>query len=185
MNFKTIAVIGALTLLIVSMSGCTSQSPTTGGQTSQVLKYAEAWKSVIEKNNTDKNVTLTFKTVANGTDAVRMTVTSVNKTKTSSYANGTTTTMSLNIKEFANKDDAKKFFDDVTFGYTAMTNSTLKAGVTESGDNPYVIAIGREPTMVDASWKIDSFTFVTMGASLAIQQDEFVTYGTISMISGN
>jgi hypothetical protein len=190
MQLKPIAVIAVLLVVVASLSvsGCTTstkQNSTTGGQTSQVMKYAEAVNETFNKNSTGKNVTVTTKIVANGTDAVRMTVTLVNKTKDpkSLSANGSTTTEAFNIKQFANKGDAKKFYDDISFGYAA--NSEFQKNVSKQGDNPYFVAMGREPTSTQASWKIDSFSFVSLSASVAIQQDEFVTYGTMSVMPGS
>ena len=184
MRTKSVLITAILVLLVVAMSGCTSSvsNVSVTAQTSQAQKYAQAFVDEAKKLNTDPNVTLTSKIVENGSDAIQLTATSVNATKTAFYANGSTTTIALNIKQFASKADAEKFYNTISFGYTSNNNMTNN--VTKLNDNPYFAATGKNPTETQASWKLDSFNFVTMSSSLAVQQDEFVMWGTVSVMSG-
>src|SRR5450759_1710910 len=137
MKIKLVLVTAILVLFAAAMSGCTSSVPNLSApeQTSQVQKYAQAFVDQSTKQNTDRNVTLTSKIVENGTNAVRLTVTSVNKTKSAFYSNGSTTTESFNVILFASKADSEKFYNDISFGYTL--NNEMKNNMTKANDNPY------------------------------------------------
>ena len=175
-KLKTILILSVLAIVGVGMAGCTSfQSNTTtnsAAQTSQVHAYADAYNSATEKSNPNAQTTVNI--VDNGTNAVRVSSTIVNHS-----TNGTnmTSTEALNIKQFDNKDDATAFFNNVSFGYV-RNDSTAPSSNTK--DDPYFIAMGHTPTIIRGAVKIDSLTFVSASMSIAIQEDEFVTYGTIS-----
>jgi len=188
MQLKSITVIIVLLLVVASLSvaGCTVGLPGTSSPTptSQVKQYADAWHSNIQ-DKLGPNETLTvWKEKENGSDTVRLQWTVVNSTTSGFYSNGTTTTYSVNVKQFANIDDATAFYDDTSFGYAPST--TINATLIKPEDNIYQQVTGKNVTVLNGAWKLDSFAFVTMQASFVIQQNEFVVWGTASvMLNGS
>ena len=184
MQFKPITAIIVLFLVVASLSvaGCTVGLPGTSSPTptSQVKQYADAWHSNIQ-DKLGPNETLTvWKEKENGSDTVRLQWTVVNSTTSGFYSNGTTTTYSVNVKQFANIDDAKAFYDDTSFGYAPST--TVNATLIKPEDNIYQQVTGKNVTVLNGAWKLDSFALVTMQASFVIQQNEFVVWGTASVM---
>jgi hypothetical protein len=154
------------------MSNTTLSSSTP---TSQVKQYADAWHKSI-KDGLGPNETLTvWKEKENGSETIRLQWTVVNSTTSGFYSNGSTTTYSVNVKQFANVDDATAFYDDTSFGYAPST--TVNATLIKPEDNIYQQVTGKNVTVLNGAWKLDSFSFVTM-ASFVIQQNEFVVWGT-------
>jgi len=177
----------AITVLVLvaslSMAGCTNtQNNTASGQTSQVNAYADAFhKSVVADLGPNDTITSWVQN-QNGTDAMRLQWTDVNSTHNTSnilYPNGTTTTYSVNVKQFASKDDATSFYDNVSFGYTTSSNVSLPI---KPQDNIYEQVMGHNSTTNNGAWKLESFNFINAQVSFIVQQDEFVTYGSISVM---
>jgi hypothetical protein len=128
---KKITAIIVLLLVVVSLSvaGCTTNPSNTLSPTPalQVTQYADAWHKSIQ-DGLGPNETLTvWKEKENGSDTVRLQWTVVNSTTSGLTTNGTTTSYSINVKQFANIDDATAFYDDTSFGYAPSTtiNATL------------------------------------------------------------
>ena len=177
---KPITVIAVLLLVVASLSvaGCTVGLPGTSSPTptSQVKQYADAWHKSIQ-DGLGPNETLTvWKEKENGSDTVRLQWIVVNSTTSGFYSNGTTTTYSVNVKQFANTDDATAFYDDTSFGYVPST--TVNATLIKPEDNIYQQVTGKNVTVLNGAWKLDSFALVTTQASFVVQQDEFVVWGT-------
>ena len=174
---KPLTLIICLTIiaaLVIGTCGCTN--PTTQSQTSQVEIYGKNFLDNA-KAKLGPNETLTSSTlVKNGTDAVRLSYTTVNKTASVFTPNGTTATYNYNIKQFSNKDGATKFYNQSSFGYTPYNTSTAPK------DPTYRQTTGRDATINNVALRIDSFAFVTSKVSYIMQQDEFVTWGTASVM---
>lgn len=181
-RLKMASMVALLVGLVVGVSGCTStQNPLTGGQTSNKAKaYADAWMNYSESHQ-GPNETTTFKVIENGTDSVRISGTTTNTTPSGFWANGTTTTSALNVKYFSNKDEATKFYDNVSFGYTASSAKEL-SNLTTPDNNIYKQVTGHDATINSGAWKLINFSFVSLSASVAVQQDEFVIWGDISVM---
>jgi hypothetical protein len=183
MQLKPITAIIVLFLVVASLStaGCMSNtSSPSSTPTSQVKQYADAWHKSIQ-DGLGPNETLTvWKEKENGSDTVRLQWTVVNSTTSGFDSNGTTTTYSVNVKQFANTDDATAFYDDTSFGYAPST--TVNATLIKPEDNIYQQVTGKNVTVLNGAWKLDSFTFVTMRASFVVQQNEFVVWGAASVM---
>jgi len=74
------------------------------------------------------------------------------------------------------KDGATKFYNQSSFGYTPYNTSTAPK------DPTYRQTTGRDATINNVALRIDSFAFVTSKVSYIMQQDEFVTWGTASVM---
>lgn len=181
---KLFSFIVVASLLIVGVCGCTNPVQTTqntASSTNKALDYANAQLNITKKN-LEKNQTLvSSKVIANGSDGARLTYTIEDKSNSGLTANGTSTTASISIKQYSSKDDATKAFDDVSFGYTPGKASDI-ANMTKPTNNTYLKAFGHNATINNAAFKLDSFTFVSMSASVAEQQDEIVWSGTVSVM---
>ncbi|MGZ4943444.1 MAG: hypothetical protein ACXVIG_03615 [Halobacteriota archaeon] len=177
---KTVVTLSILVALAVAVSGCTVQNPiSTPTPTNKAVDYANAF---VNNTRTDpgKNMTVVdAKVIANGTDGARITMTEKNSTKTA-FANGSTTTSALNIKQFASTADATTFYDNISFGYTTE-NQTQQTPIKTT--SPYKQVMGHDPTVHAYSYKFDSLSFISAQASLAAQTDEFVLWGTISVVN--
>jgi len=172
---KIALVLSILVILSVGIAGCTSNSTNNGAQISQAHAYADAYvnstKEIIPNAQYEVNI------VDNGTDAVRLSMTIMNNT--TNGGSSTTSTEALNVKQFATKDDATAFFNNVSFGY--MANDSLASA--KPGTDAYFITTGHNATTQRGAMQINSLTLVTTSVSVAIQQNEFVIYGTVSTMS--
>ena len=187
MKLKSITVIVVLLLVVASLlvAGCTNPIQQAAPQ-NKAVDYANAFVAATKKNNTDPNVTFTsVKVSENGTDQARISVTSVNTTKNKSslWSNGSTTTYALNVKKFDTTDAASKFYDDQSFGYST-TNSTNVTTFTSPDTNIYAQVMGHNSTLNQGAYKIGSFNFISVSASLVLQQSEFVMWGDASIMAG-
>jgi len=184
MQFKPITAIVVLLIVVASLlvAGCINNSSNTPSTSpaSQVKQYADAWHESIQ-NGLGPNETLTtWKERENGTDAIRLQWTVVNSTSSGLTTNGTTTSYSVNVKQFTSSASATDFYDDVSFGYVPATS--VNATSIKPEDNIYKQVTGNNVTVVNGAWKLDSFTFVSMQAGFAVQQNEFVLWGTASVM---
>jgi hypothetical protein len=181
---KLFSLIVVVSLLIVGVCGCTNPVQTVQNAvtpTNKALDYANAQLN-LTKQDLKKNQTLvSSKVIANGSDGARLTYTVEDKTPNGFWANGTSTTASVSIKQYSSKDDATKAFDDVSFGYTPGKASDI-ANITKPTNNTYLKAFGHNATINNEAVKIDNFSFVSMSASVVEQQDEIVWSETISVM---
>jgi hypothetical protein len=167
-----------LAMLVIGICGClTPNAPTTEAPTpqpSQVKAYADAYinsiKSVLGPNET----VFASRVDENGSNAVRVSVTTLNTSKQFSRY-GTTQTYALNIQQFPSKEEATAFYNNVTFGYTIGRGNWATSHL-----NVYTSIMGHNSTINNSSYKIDHVSSVSALANSASQQDEFVVWGTIS-----
>jgi len=185
-TLKMVLMLGVLAVLIVSVAGCTSNvannatsSNTPGTNTPMAVTYANNYlthlKSTLEPNNTIPSSNV----VQNGSDAAQLTFTLKNTTPNSIWANGTATTMAFNIKQFPSVDAATAFYNSQSFGYTIMTNDSLKGTGVPQGV-VYAQTMGHNATLIHGATKIGSISFLQVTGSTIVQQDEFVVWGDIS-----
>jgi hypothetical protein len=189
MEKKLLAIIMLVMVGLLSIAGCTSSSNTTTAtptatpsqsstsstaapavtQVSQAHAYAQAYQTATEKNK-GPNDSLTFSIVDNGNDTAILTITDVNTTPNALFSNGMTMTETFNIKQFASTSEATTFFNSATSGYTRNDSA---------GIDPYRALTGHTATINAAAVKLNSISG-TVNMSFALQQDNFVTYGTIT-----
>jgi uncharacterized lipoprotein YehR (DUF1307 family) len=167
MEKKLLAIIVLVTVVSLSIAGCTSSTnnntTTTTQQQSQAVAYANAFGSHVVNNN--PNDTTNYNAVANGTDAAQLTITLVNATSTTTYA--------LNVQQFSTTADATTFYNSSSFGYNPLVGAITTT--------PYTQVIGHTPTVNRASTQPQN----NLGEPLNIvmQADEFVVYGTLTITS--
>ena len=145
MKLKPITAIIVLSLVVASLlvAGCTNpiqQVQNAVTPQNKAVDYANAFVNYTKNNNTDLNVTFTsVKVSENGTDQARISITSVNTTKNTSslWSNGSTTTYALNVKKFDSTDAATKFYDDQSFGYSAISSANLTTSFANPNANIY------------------------------------------------
>jgi len=181
MQLKPITAIVVLLLVLPSLSvaGCTVSNPLTG-QVPQVQQYADAFhKNQQDQLGPNENITV-WKQNENGSNAMRLQWTVVNSTTSGFYQNGTTASYSVNVKQFASTGEATKFYDNVSFGYSSSAD--VNATSIKPEGNIYKQVTGKDVTVANAAFKIDSFTFVTAQMSLIFQQNEFVVWGTVTVM---
>jgi hypothetical protein len=183
-TMKTAVALGVLAILLVSIAGCTSTTnQLTSGQALQVRDYADAFHKRIEAHLGPKETITTWNDTSNGTNAMRLQWTVDNSTQNTSNLfgqNGTTTSYSVNIQQFSSKEEATTFYNDVRVGYTTVSNASTPI---KPEDNIYKQVTGRDPSVTNAAWKLDSVTPVTAQFSFIVQQDEFVTWGSASVLT--
>jgi hypothetical protein len=186
---KLIAAIIVLSLVVASLlvAGCTTSTQnttntTTSGQTSQVKAFSEALLNNVKKNLGPNETMVSSKIVENGTDSMRVTYTVANTTPQGLInPNGTTATLTVNVKQFPTKENAAKFYDNVSFGYTVLNKNELGTSPLQPGIvDPYKEAMGRSATITNSSYKTESLSFVMGQGSIALQADEFVIWGQMS-----
>jgi hypothetical protein len=86
----------------------------------------------------------------------------------------------FNIKQFSSKEEATTFYSDARVGYTTVSNASTPI---KPEDNIYKQVTGCDPSGTNAAWKLDSVTPVTAQFSFIVQQDEFVTWGSASVLT--
>jgi hypothetical protein len=181
---KTAVALGVLAILLVSIAGCTSTTnQLTSGQALQVRDYADAFHNRVEAHLGPKETITTRNDTSNGTNAMRLQWTVDNSTRNTSNLfgqNGTTTSYSVNIQQFSSKEEATTFYNDVRVGYTTVSNASTPI---KPEDNIYKQVTGHDPSVTNAAWKLDSVTPVTVQFSFIVQQDEFVTWGSASVLT--
>ena len=193
MQLKPITAIIVLSLVVASLlvTGCTNpiqQVQNAVTPQNKAVDYANAFVNYTKNNNTDSNVTFTsVKVSENGTDQARISITSVNTTKNTSslWSNGSTTTYALNVKKFDSTDAATKFYDDQSFGYSAISSANLTTSFANPNANIYAQVMGHDSTLNQGAIKIGNFNFISISASFIIQQSEFVTWGDVSVMAGS
>ena len=163
--------------MIIGTCGCTSPatsspSPSASStqQTPTAQDYAQNYLNVtmpsLGVNETLENP----KVIENGTDTALLSYAITNKTSQPIlYTNGFTTTYGFNVKRFSSVDEATKFYEQTSLGYTPY-QPTLNASI-------YKATTGNNPTINNESRRLNSIT----QASVATQQDEFVTWGIASV----
>lgn len=186
---KPITAIIVLLLVVVSLlvSGCTTSTQnttntTTSSQTSQVKAFSEALLNNVKKNLGPNETMVSSKIVENGTDSMRVTYTVANATPQGLInPNGTTSTLNVNIKQVPTKEDAAKFYDNVSFGYTVLNENELGTSPLQPGIvDPYKEAMGNIATITNSSYKTENLSFVMGQGSIALQANEFVIWGQMS-----
>jgi hypothetical protein len=158
LNTKAILILGVLAVLFVSVAGCTSPSSTS--TTNNAQAYAKAFATDIGENSTVIQTTI----VANGSDGAQLTLILAH--------NGTTNTCAFNIQQFSSVASATAFYNSQSFGYAQVSNGkgTLYPSV-------YSSVMGHNATINKAAATFSSSTNI----SYVFQQDEFVTWGTVSL----
>jgi hypothetical protein len=179
MKFLTLCV---LVGVVVGMCGCTSPqvSNPLAPPTNRALDYGNALVKET-KDNLKANQTITSsKVVENGSNGARASITIEDASK-SGFWNGTTTTESVSITAYGSTIDAKKAFDDASFGFTPGKPSDI-ANMTKPGNDTYKVAFGHSATVNNQAVKLNNLSFVSMSASLVAQQDEIVWVASVSMM---
>jgi archaellin len=169
----------------VFVAGCASiQNPTSGGQTSKVKAFSDALVNTVKSNLGPNETMVSSKVVENGTDATRVTFIVQNTTPQGQVnPNGTTATLSADVKQFPTKEDATSFYDNVSFGHTNLNKN--ESGMTPLQPKivePYEETMGHAPTIVNGSYKADNLSLANGQGSIALQGDEFVIWGQISWV---
>jgi CTP-dependent riboflavin kinase len=179
---KMVLILGILAVLIVSVAGCTSStqnassgstsSAATAQQTPTARDYAQNYLNATIAS-LGKNETLTnAKIIGNETDTAQLSYAITNTTSQPViYTTGFTTTYGLNVTRFPSVEAATQFYEQTSLGYTPY-QPTLNASV-------YKTTTGHNPTINNESRRLNSIT----QASIATQQDEFVTWGIASVTS--
>jgi hypothetical protein len=126
----------------------------------QAHAYAQAYEKVVD-NDKGSGATQTYNIVDNSNDAA-LTIVDVNGT--------TTTTYTLTVRRFASTSAATTFFNSVAPGPSGT-------GLTGTLD-PYLELTGHPATVNTVSHNTSSNG---MNNGYALQQDNFVTYGTINI----
>lgn len=87
-----------------------------------------------------------------------------------------------NITQFSSTDDAAKFYNEQSVGFTQNDANVSVPGPTDMV-SPYKTLMGHDPVVKHIAAKINSLSFVplSVGASLIVQTDEFVTWGTFTV----
>ena len=181
-TLKMVLMLGVLAVLIVSVAGCTSSTNTssspsassaaTAQQTPTAQDYAQNYLNVTMSSLGVNETLANPKVTENGTDTAMLSYAITNKTSQPIiYTNGFTTTYGLNVKRFSSVDEATKFYEQTSLGYTPY-QPPLNASV-------YKATTGNNPTINNESRRLNSIT----QASIATQQDEFVTWGIASVTS--
>jgi len=158
-TLKMVLMLGTIAVLLVSVAGCTSPNSTSATNNAQA--YAKAFATNFGENQTVKQTTI----VANGTDGAQVTLLTTN--------NGSSSTSAFNIRQFSSVADATAFYNAQSFGYVQVgsnANGTLDPNV-------YSSVTGHNPTTNTGAVKLSG----GLGSvPMIFQQDEFVTWGTVS-----
>jgi uncharacterized protein YceK len=178
-QFKPITAIILISLVVASLlvSGCTTSNTSTTNQTTSASTatardYAQNYLNVTISSLSKNETLANQKIVDNGTDTVMLSYAITNKTSQPIiYTNGFTTTFGLNVKLFSSVNEATKFYEQTSLGFTPY-QPTLNASI-------YKTTTGHNPTINNESRRLNSIT----QASIATQQDEFVTWGIASVTS--
>jgi hypothetical protein len=184
-TLKMVLVLCVLAGFVISVCGCTNPLQTAQNAVSpsnKAIDYGNAFVNYIKADPGENCVVTSSSVVANGSDAARMSVTIQNNTHNSSsiWSNGTTSTIAFNIKHFSSTDAATSFYQDQSFGLTPQQAKNVSQGQTNLV-SPYKQVTGNDPTVVNAAMGGVTFNWVSAGATIVAQTNEFVTYGTISV----
>jgi hypothetical protein len=178
MKFLTLCV---LVGVVVGMCGCTS--PQVSNPLAPSNKAVDYGNALIKesKDQLTKNQTVTSsKVVENGSNGARVSMT-IEDTSKSGFWNGSASTESISITTYGSTADAKKAYDDASFGYTPGKASDV-ANMTKPANDTYLNAFGRTPTVNNQAMKINSLSFVNIDVSIIAQQDEIVWVASVSMM---
>jgi len=178
MQLKPITAIAVLLLVVASLlvAGCTTSTTSNTNQTpsastATARDYAQNYLNVTISSLSKNETLANQKIVDNGTDTVMLSYAITNKTSQPIlYTNGFTTTFGLNVKRFSSVNEATKFYEQTSLGFTPY-QPTLNASI-------YKTTTGHNPTINNESRRLNSIT----QASIATQQDEFVVWGTASVM---
>ena len=178
MQFKPVTAIAVLLLVVASLlvSGCTTSTTSNTNQTpsastATARDYAQNYLNVTISSLSKNETLANQKIVDNGTDTVMLSYAITNKTSQPIlYTNGFTTTFGLNVKRFSSVNEATRFYEQTSLGFTPY-QPTLNASI-------YKTTTGHNPTINNESRRLNSIT----QASIATQQDEFVVWGTASIM---
>jgi hypothetical protein len=175
---KLLAII--VLVMALSVAGCIqTQNPSPGS--SQVNAYANAFVNSTKANLGPGETLVSSNVVQNGSDAMQVTMTVTNTTPTSIWSNGSQYTYALNVKQFDNTNDASSFYNSTTFGYNQGNSSSVSISNTT---NVYQQVRGHTPTIDRYSTQETSLSLLGGSINVAIQQDEFVTYGAVAVVPG-
>lgn len=175
---KLLAVI--VLVMALSVAGCIQTQNLSSGS-SQVNAYANAFVNSTKANLGPGETLVGSNVVQNGSDAMQVTMTVTNTTPTSIWSNGSIYTYALNIKQFDNTNDASNFYNTTSFGYNQGNSSSVSISNTT---NVYQQVMGHAPTLSRYSTQIASLSLLGGSINVAVQQDEFVTYGTVTVVPG-
>ena len=89
--------------------------------------------------------------------------------------------MSFNIKSCGTTDAATTFFNDQSFGMTPL-NASETANMTLPANDAYKAAFGTAATTNNEAAQLGTFNFIEFSMSMALQQNDIVTYGTVQMV---
>lgn len=180
-----IAALVGLFIAAVAVTGCTVQNPIDQVQQATGTNKALDLTKIQEqnfRNGLGKNETMQdMQVAANGTDGATIQYTSVNKSSSGFMSNGTQTSVALNVHKYATTEEATKVYKSMTFGYiqnNSISNTTLKANEKDA----YKEVMGHKATVQKGAMKIVNFSFVSGSIALAIQQDEFILWGTMDFM---
>ena len=168
-------------MLVVSVAGCTSSNTVNtansgSGQNMAVICVNAFLKDNIKPAFSDFKMT-NVRVLENGSNGARISATFYNSTA------NTTATVSLNIQQLSNVNDATTYFNNLSFGYTlgmkANTPTFVNPASAASKDK-----MGYEPSVRDTAYRINSISFTAANADFIMQQGEFATWGSESAVMG-
>jgi hypothetical protein len=179
-NLMKLLTIGVLVGVVVGACGCTNPLVSPHNQ---AVDFANTLLSNAKADPGKNSQIISSNVVANGTDGARLSVTISNDTKDNSsiWRNGTTEVIAFSIKKYTSTADATDAFNQVTFGYTQNDSALNNPALTTNTVDVYKTVMGHTATTKHMATKIDVFNFISAEVSLAIQTDEFVTWGTVSV----
>jgi hypothetical protein len=166
-------------VMALSVAGCIQTQNASSGSL-QVNAYANAFVNSTKANLGPGETLVSFNVVQNGSDAMQVTMTVTNTTPTSIWSNGSQYTYALNIKQFDTTNDASNFYNGTSFGYNQGNSASMSLSTT----NVYEQVMGHAPTMNRYSTQETSLSLLGGTINVAIQQDEFVTYGAVTVVPG-
>ncbi|MFZ0926475.1 MAG: hypothetical protein WCE82_09550 [Halobacteriota archaeon] len=183
-TLKMVLMLGIIAVLVVGISGCTNPVQTaqnTVSPSNKAVELANALLTNIKNNPGENSTVVSSNVVENGSDAARMSATIENTTYNSFYPNGTITTYTYNITQFSSTDDAAKFYNEQSVGFTQNDTGVNAPGPTDMV-SPYKTVMAHDAAVKHLAVKINSISIfpLSVGASWIVQTDEFVTGGTMT-----
>ncbi|MGD0716773.1 MAG: hypothetical protein ABR979_01730 [Halobacteriota archaeon] len=179
---KMVLILGILAVLIVGVAGCTSStqnassgSASSGNNQNLALAYANALTQPANIGLGPNETLVSSNVVANGSDGARLTETISNTTPQSLWANGTSTTLGINIQYFSSTGEATAFYNNQSFGYTPTSNLTII-----NGSSLYEQVMGHAPSISDGAYKLVNFNFASAQIDVVVQRGEFVMWGEVT-----
>jgi hypothetical protein len=175
-TLKMILMLGLLSVLIVSVAGCTSSTTSnpTGSSQNNAITYANAYLNDSIKTAYAGQTVTGVSVLANGSNGAQLTATIPNAT------DNITTTITVNIQQFPSVSAATTFFNSQSFGYTLGTPAAANESITNPASAAYQDTMGHAPTVTNTAYKIESESYYMAQGAVIMQQNEFVIWGTLS-----